>query len=186
MLYCIMTATLPPLTAPTTDNSPHHDYSNGIFGRLVDAYREDPAKFNVGGILYNIGKRHLNMLKGVAKVRDEIAALPATLGTAPSVFLLETLSPTNADVRRIEAEFAALKTETAREAYITSMVKGITKPAPAAVAPRAVAPAPVKPTLPVKPTAPALSLDAQYDALTTQEARQAFLRQHGAAALKRR
>ena len=142
----------------------------------------------LGGVLYNIAKRHLNMLRGMAKIRADIANIPTALGTAPSVFRLETLSAaTDDDTKRIESQFAALASETARQAYIMQMVKGITMPASAAATPppRAATPAPAKPTPPAKPTAPALSLDAQYDALTTPEAKSAFLRQHGTASLKR-
>ena len=160
------------------------NYRTGVFRRLVNAYRANPIQFNVGGTLFNIGRKHLAMLKGIAKVRSDIAALPATLGTAPAVFRLKTLSSSDATTRRIETEFAALTSETARADYIKSMVKCVTKPAPAAATPQAKAPAPM-PVAHMK-AAPKLTLDEQFAALTTPEAKAAFLKQHGSASLKRR
>ena len=202
------------LSAPLP--SEETNYSTGVLSRLVDSYREDPARFDVGGELYNIGKKHLPMLRGIAKVRSDIATLPVTLSTAPSVFRLETLSAaTDDDTKRIEAQFAALTSETAREAYIGTMVKGITqsaattkpatpsaKSAPTmtasewkALTPKEqysfvmkkggkVLPDPVPAAREDAP--PALTLDQQYEALTDPKAKQAFLKQHGPASLKRR
>ena len=171
------------LTAPLS--SEETNYSTGVFCRLVTAYRANPLQFNVGGALFNIGKRHLAMLRGLAKVRSDIAALPATLGTAPAVFLLETLSAVDQTTKRIETEFAALTSEAAREAYIKAMVKGITKPAPATAAatPQAKAPAPMP--APVKPASAPLTLDQQFALLTTAEAKSEFLAKHREQILKR-
>ena len=147
---------------------------SGLWNRLFAAFSSDPAKFEPGESLHYTCAAHLPLLRAAAKLATPPPAV--TLTGPPSVAAIASLAQsTDPAVRRIESEFAALETEQERDNYVLTMARGIVHPM-ATTKPAAV---------PVKPTAPALSLDAQYAALTTQTDKAAFLKEHAATALKR-
>jgi len=174
--------------------------NSGIGQRLSKRYQEDPSYFGSGGPLAFIGQLHgatlrqlfpnagkpapkapTGIMQAAHGVLDRIRGLVAPTASkaateAPTAPVKPPAAPptptaaiaTSMDhedqevIAGMDAHLASLATEAAKDDYVSSLASMVTGT--------------VKPTTKATAPAPALTLDQQYAALQTTEARAAFLK----------